>query len=137
MQPGRRIGPVSRQDFQGTNWHAIEMDRRNCKYEIGTNTTWPMKTTLSFFKLLITAVALLLTSSCATHKPGPANNITGIAKPVVTPGWITFKPEVEINPATLFADYAAIFHLPRGNQMVGQSQEPDELVPRRQVKNGG
>ena len=86
-----------------------------------------MKTIFSCFKLLITAVALLFTSSCATYKPGPANKITDIAKPVVAPGWITFKPEVEINPTTLFADYAAIFHLPPGNQMVVQSQETDEL----------
>jgi Zn-dependent metalloprotease len=86
-----------------------------------------MKTIRSCFKLLIAVVALLFTSSCVTHKPGPANNITDIAKPVVTAGWITFKPEMEINPSTLFADHAAIFHLPPGNQMVVQSQETDEL----------
>ncbi len=94
-----------------------------------------MKNYLSFFKLLGLIAAVAFLGSCMKQKQKqeqegnekPKGDITDIAKPVTTPGWITFKPEAKINPKTLFKDYAAIFHLPPGNEMVVQSEQTDEL----------
>src|SRR5207245_8402564 len=54
-------------------------------------------------------------------------DITEIAEPMVTSGWLKFKPAAHVNPTTLFKDYAAAFHLSPGNEMVLQSEQTDEL----------
>ena len=57
-----------------------------------------MRTGLSFFKLLVAAIAISTLCSCVKQKKEqeeeqkPKGDITDIAEPVVTPGWITFKP---------------------------------------------
>ncbi|HEX3035962.1 MAG TPA: hypothetical protein VHT73_12710 [Thermodesulfobacteriota bacterium] len=56
-----------------------------------------------------------------------SKNIWDITEPSVTPGWITFKEEANVNPETLFKDYAGIFQLAPGNDMVIVSEEKDEL----------
>ena len=92
-----------------------------------------MRTGLSFFKLFVAAIAISTLCSCVKQKQEqeeeqkPKGDITDIAEPVVTPGWITFKPSAKINPKTLFKDHAAIFHLPPGNEMVAQPEQTDEL----------
>ena len=88
-----------------------------------------MKPNVSFLKLLIPAIAISFLFSCEKSKQEqkPKGDITDIAEPVVTPGWITFKPGAKINPKTLFKDHAALFHLPPGNEMVAKSEETDEL----------
>ncbi len=87
-----------------------------------------MKPNVSFLKLLIPAIAVSLVISCEDPNwKKPKGDITDIAEPVSTPGWITFKPGAKINPKTLFKDHAALFHLPPGNEMVAKSAETDEL----------
>ncbi len=94
-----------------------------------------MKNYVSFFQLLGLIAAVAFASSCVKQKEKqerqenekPKGDITDIAKPVTTPGWITFKPEAKVDPKTLFKDHAAMFHLPPGNEMVVQSEETDEL----------
>ena len=88
-----------------------------------------MKSNVSFLKLLIPAIAISFLFSCEKSKQEqkPKGDITDIAEPVVTPGWITFKPGAKINPKTLFKDHAALFHLPPGNEMVAKAEETDEL----------
>jgi len=75
------------------------------------------------------AVVLAVFASC--HKTsGPTRetaDINAIAEPVSAPGWIKFKTEARVNPKTLFTEHADIFHLPKGNQMVAQTEEKDEL----------
>jgi Zn-dependent metalloprotease len=56
-----------------------------------------------------------------------ANTLQDIAEPIVSPGWVTFKPAAKVNPSTLFRDYAQAFHLARGNEMRLASQETDSL----------
>src|SRR5205814_854075 len=88
----------------------------------------PMKQRSSHFRLLVAlAASLVLTCSCHKLAENRTADITDIAEPVVTPGWITFKPEAKINPKTLFTDHPAIFHLAEGNQMLLQAEETDPL----------
>lgn len=85
-----------------------------------------MSLTSQFFKPLSLLSLLLILSilSCEKHV---GKNITDIAEPIVSPGWISFKPEAKINPKTLFKDYAEMFHLPKGNEMTIQSEETDSF----------
>jgi len=75
---------------------------------------------------LVAGLALLV---CSCQKPAEkrTSDITDIAEPVVTSGWLKFKAGAHIDPKTLFRDHAAVFHLPPGNEMVLQSEETDEL----------
>ena len=88
-----------------------------------------MKPAVSFFKFLVLAIGISFLISCEKPKEEqkPKGDITDIAEPVVTAGWITFKPGAKINPKTLFKDHAAIFHLPPGNEMVVRLEDTDEL----------
>lgn len=75
------------------------------------------------------AVVLALFASC-NKTSGPTRetaDINAIAEPVSAPGWIKFKTEARVNPKTLFTEHADVFHLPKGNQMVAQTEEKDEL----------
>jgi Zn-dependent metalloprotease len=90
-----------------------------------------MKNALFVFQLVVPVIAIAFFVSCEKpkqeQKPKPNRDITDIAQPVTTPGWIAFKSEAKINPKTLFKDHAAIFHLPPGNEMRAQSEETDDL----------
>jgi Zn-dependent metalloprotease len=70
---------------------------------------------------------MVVICSCQRQREKRGSDITAIAEPVVTSGWMKFKPDAHINPKTLFKDHAAIFHLPPGNEMVLQSEQTDEL----------
>jgi Zn-dependent metalloprotease len=56
-----------------------------------------------------------------------SKNIWDITEPSVTPGWLTFKEEANINPKTVFKDYATLFEIAPGNEMVIVSEETDDL----------
>ena len=88
-----------------------------------------MKNHKVFFKWLMPALAAGFIASCATHRDGAGgkNELARIAEPVTTAGWITFRPEANVNPQTLFVDHAKIFHLTPGNEMVAPPAERDEL----------
>lgn len=80
--------------------------------------------------LVSLAVVLAVSVSCKERGRSGGKASTGIdaiAQAVTAPGWIKFKPEAKVNPKTLFADHADIFHLPAGNEMVAQPEEKDEL----------
>lgn len=84
---------------------------------------------IHYTKLSAGLLALLALSICSCQKQAQkgAPDITDIAEPVTTPGWIKFKPEAKVNPRTVFSDHFDIFHLPPGNEMRLQSEETDDL----------
>src|ERR1700758_4313275 len=75
---------------------------------------------------LLTVLSLVI-CSCQKQSQKRTPEITDIAEPVITSGWLKFKPGAHVNPKTLFKDHAAIFHLLPGNEMVLQSEQTDEL----------
>ena len=75
---------------------------------------------------LLTVLSLVV-CSCQKQTQKRTRDITEIAEPMVTSGWLKFKPAAHVNPTTLFKDYAAAFHLSPGNEMVLQSEQTDEL----------
>ncbi len=81
------------------------------------------------FKWLLMVLAAGFLAACATHRKGSGgeNELSRIAEPVTTAGWITFRPEANVNAKTLFVDHARIFHLPPGNEIVSSPEERDEL----------
>lgn len=87
-----------------------------------------MKIAIACLKSASLLVALSLgISSCEKHAQKRVPDITDIAEPVTTPGWIKFKPDAKVNPRTLFSDHPDIFHLAPGNEMRLQTEETDEL----------
>jgi hypothetical protein len=46
-----------------------------------------------------------------------------ITEPTVTSGWIRFKESANVDPKTIFKDYASLFQLVPGNEMVLSSDE--------------
>lgn len=81
--------------------------------------SWERTPAIHFLWVLILISFL---SACQRSK-----DIWDITEPSVTPGWVTFKEEANVNPKTLFDDYAEIFQLTPGNKMVIVSEESDEL----------
>ena len=92
-------------------------------------TSFPVRTGNASLKRSAGLVAGLALLVCSCQKPAEKRtpDITDIAEPVVTSGWLKFKAGAHIDPKTLFRDHAAVFHLPPGNEMVLQSEETDEL----------
>lgn|GEM_PF-2736875 len=74
------------------------------------------------FSLLLILVSVCLLIACQRSK-----NIWDITEPSTTPGWITFKESANVNPKTIFKDYAPLFQLAPGTEMVIGSEEKDEL----------
>ena len=87
-----------------------------------------MKSNFTFARTLAMMCAIGFLDSCAVqnHEPGTSKDLASIAEPVTTAGWIKFRPEVNVNPTTLFQEYAAAFHLPPGNEMMMGPGEADE-----------
>jgi Zn-dependent metalloprotease len=83
---------------------------------------WYTAKRISTTYFLWALIFISLLSACQQSK-----DIWDITEPSVTPGWITFKEEANVNPRTLFDDYAEIFRLTPGNKMVIVSEESDEL----------
>lgn len=79
------------------------------------------KSCVVFFFLGI-AFSICILSGCNQSK-----DIWDITEPSLTPGWITFKEEANVNPKTFFKDYAGILKLAPGNDLVIVSEEKDEL----------
>src|SRR5215203_437876 len=75
---------------------------------------------------LLTVLSVVI-CSCQKQVQKRTPDITDIAEPMVTSGWLKFKPAAHINPKTLFKDYATVFRLSPGNEMVLQSEQTDEL----------
>ncbi len=73
-------------------------------------------------RLLLTLLSVAAFSACQNFK-----NIWDITEPSVTPGWVRFRPEANIDPRTVFKDYANLFQLPPGNEMIIVTEEKDEL----------
>ncbi len=88
-----------------------------------------MKIAIPSLKLSASLLTVLAFAICSCQKQAEkrTTDITDIAEPVTTPGWIKFKPEAKVNPRTLFTDYPAIFHLSPGNEMRVKAEETDEL----------
>jgi bacillolysin len=72
--------------------------------------------------LLLALVSVCILAACQRSK-----NIWDITEPSTTAGWITFKESANVNPKTAFKDYANLFQLAPGNEMVIVSEEKDEL----------
>ena len=83
-----------------------------------------MKSYFHFVRAVVFLISISIFSSCVkqAQEEKPKGDISDIAEPVMTPGWLTFKPGAKVNPKTLFKDHAALFHLPPGNEMVVQSK---------------
>ena len=74
------------------------------------------------FPLLLALVSVCILAACQRPK-----NIWDITEPSVTADWITFKESANVDPKTAFKDYAKLFQLAPGNEMVIVSEEKDEL----------
>ena len=74
------------------------------------------------FPLLPALVSVCILAACQRSK-----NIWDITEPSVTAGWITFKESANVDPKSAFKDYAGLFKLAPGNEMVIVSEEKDEL----------
>lgn len=88
-----------------------------------------MANNLRLYLLTVILLASVLAScESSKNKSIPAKeDIWDITEPSITPGWITFKQGAKINPKTVFKDYASLFKLSAGNEMVIVSEEKDEL----------
>jgi Zn-dependent metalloprotease len=75
------------------------------------------------FFLFVTAAVLI---GCRPSEKTPSTTFDTIAEPIVSPGWITFKDSAKVDPNTLFKEYADLFRLPPGNEMVLNRIERDE-----------
>lgn len=85
------------------------------------HTGFAMRTPIIFSFLGVVLFIFILTA-CQKSK-----DIWDITEPSVTPGWLTFKEKANINPKTVFKDYASLFQIAPGNEMVIASEESDEL----------
>jgi Zn-dependent metalloprotease len=67
----------------------------------------------------------LLCGALSGCRPKTARTFQDIAEPIKSAGWIKFKHSARVNPATLFQDHAALFHLTAGNEMRVKSEDTD------------
>ena len=86
-----------------------------------------MRTLRSIKSVQAIPLVLALCFVCVLAACQRSKNIWDITEPSTTAGWITFKESANVNPKTIFKDYAGLFQLAPGNQMVIGSEEKDEL----------
>jgi Zn-dependent metalloprotease len=72
--------------------------------------------------LICLLIAIFILPSCRRTK-----NISDISEPSLTPGWITFKKESNIDPKTLFKQYGNMFQIAPGSDLKIVSEQKDEL----------
>lgn len=73
------------------------------------------------------AFIFLLLTICILPGCKRTKNIWDITEPSLTPGWITFKKESNIDPKTLFKQYGNMFQIAPGNDLKLVSEQKDEL----------
>ncbi len=73
------------------------------------------------------ALIFLLVTICLLPACKRTKNIWDITEPSLTPGWVTFKKESNIDPKTLFKQYGNMFQIAPGNDLVIVSEQKDDL----------
>ena len=69
------------------------------------------------------AWSVLLTPACRRQP----RTITDLAEPITSPGWIRFRTDVKVDPATFFERYGRLLELSQGTTMRLTSTSPDDI----------
>lgn len=89
--------------------------------------TYISKAALLNVSLPVLFVLQCLLASAQQRVAFLSNDLQNISMPSSKPGWIEFKPEVTLNPLTVFSDYSIAFGLNFNDEMRMVNQKPDEL----------